>query len=344
MKERIAQFQKRIRGDAAIIENPTDLLYLTGMHLSRGVLAATKNEAVLYVDGRYFAKASKEAPCDVKLLDTEALARFLREAKVEKLEYDSAQTSCDRLFALQKESEQVELIPKSRILKLERGVKDLEEISALKRAAALTWRGCQHAASLLKEGITEEEIAFEFEYYVRKHGASGLSFEPIVAFGENSAYPHYRAGKAKLQNDQIVLIDVGAIVDSYRGDLTRVHFFGKPHPELQKMLEITQAAQRAAIETIRPGVKLEEVDRAARDVFRNEGVESLFVHGLGHGIGLETHEFPSLKTGNGDGELSLEPGTVFTVEPGLYRPGLGGVRWEDMVCVTDKGVEILTHD
>lgn len=344
MKERIAQFQKQIKADAAIIENPTDLFYLTGLHLSRGLLAATKNQTVLYVDGRYFAKASKEAPCDVKLLDTEALARFLREAKAEKVEYDSAETSCDRLFSLQKEAEHVELVPRSRILKTARGIKDAEEIEALRRAAKLTWKGYQHASSLLEEGITEEEIAFEFEYYVRKHGASGLSFEPIVAFGENSAYPHYRAGKTKLQKDQIVLIDVGAVIDSYRGDLTRVHLFGTPHAELEKMLKITQAAQKAAIQTIRPGIKLEEVDRAARDVFRNEGVESLFVHGLGHGIGLETHEFPSLKTGSGEGELVLEPGIVFTVEPGLYRPGLGGVRWEDMVCVTEDGVEILTHD
>lgn len=341
MKTRIAQFQKSLRLDGAVVDNTTDFLYLTGLNVSRGTLVVTRKEAAVFVDGRYFEKAKKEAPCPVHLLEGDAPIRFLKEQGVERLEFDSALTSYDAYLKLKKEAGTVESVPFSRLLKGLRIRKSEEEIGRLKRAAELTYRGYSHVAGLLKEGVSEEELSLEFEFFVRKHGASGLSFEPIVAFGENSAYPHHRAGKTRLKRNQVVLIDVGAIVDSYRGDLTRVHFFGSVDPELEKMLHWTKRAQQAAIQMIRPGVKVGELDRAAREVFRKEGVEELFAHGLGHGVGLETHEFPSLKAGAGDFDLELQPGMVFTVEPGLYKPGLGGVRWEDVVCVTERGVELL---
>ncbi len=343
MNSRIAILQKHLRSEAALIESPVDLFYLTGLQMSKGLLAVTANEAVLYVDGRYFSKATKEAPCTVRLLDSESPARFLRDNEIRRVDFDSAATSYDRFENLKKMAEGIEFSPMSGLLKLHRGVKDGEEIAALKRAADLTWRGYRHIAGMLTEGIAEEELALEFEMFVRKHGASGLSFEPIIAFGENSAYPHHRAGKTRLEKDQVVLMDIGAVVDSYRGDLTRVHFFGRANPEIERMLQLTKRAQQAAIDQIRPGAKLGDVDRAAREVFRSEGVEELFSHGLGHGIGLETHEFPSFKAGSGDQDLELKVGMVFTVEPGLYRPGLGGVRWEDMVQVIERGVEKLFH-
>lgn len=325
---RITKFQKSIKG-WVLIENPVDLFYLTGLKLSRGALLIG-DEVTLFVDGRYFAKAKNEAPCAVRPLEEMNL-------KGKQIQVDSFFTTMDRCEALKKETE---ILGHSRLLKRMRSVKELKEIEALKRAARITYKGFEHVASLLKTGVSEEELAFEFEVFVRKQGASGLSFEPIIAFGENSAYPHHRAGKSMLKKDQIVLIDVGAVVDQYAGDLTRVVFFGQKDPELARMLELTQNAQKEAINAIRKGATFGSLDVAARRIFVAAGVEALFTHSLGHGIGLETHEFPAIKATSPDRDEKIEPSMAFTIEPGLYKPGLGGVRWEDVIIVTDSGYEL----
>jgi Xaa-Pro aminopeptidase len=344
MNERIARLQQDLGDRGVILEDPTDLFYLTGLKVSRGLLVVTNHSAVLYVDGRYFAAAQQQAPCNVKLLDKGALAQSVQGARIAQLLFDSATTSYDRFLQLGQECAGTVLKPMSRILKKARARKDSDELSLLKRAAALTWAGYQHAVQGLKEGVSEKEIAWRFEAYVRQNGASALSFEPIVAFGENSAFPHYRAGSRRLKKGDLVLIDVGAVVNEYRGDLTRVHFFGPPNPELEKMLRWVQQAQQAAFEAVAVGVKIAQLDMAARAVFRKAGVEEKFVHGLGHGIGLETHEYPSIRSQGGDGDEAIASGMVFTLEPGLYQSELGGVRWEDMVAVTAQGVEKLYPD
>ncbi len=328
-----------------LIENTADLLYLTGLNVSRGILAATKQESVLFVDGRYFAKASQKLDRDtsysVRLLEGNAVSDWLEAKGVKTLEFDGAYTSYDRYSALKGQLKGTELKAGSSLLKEMRVVKDNEEIEAIKKAANLTWRGFKFIEGILKEGISEEELAFEFECFVRKNGASGLSFDPIIAFGENSAYPHYRVGNALLKKNQIVLIDVGAVVNLYRGDLTRVVFFGEKDPQLSNMLEWTLQAQAKAIGMAKMGAKFGDLDKAARSVFAEHAVEEFFTHSLGHGIGLETHEFPSIRGTGPDKDVALEAGMVFTIEPGLYRPGLGGVRWEDMILVTKSGPEKL---
>ncbi len=342
MNSRLTAFQKHLAHEAAIIEDPTDLLYLTGMTLSRGILAVTKKDAILIVDGRYIGMAGKKAPCPVGLLretGPDALLEWLEGKNVRKLAFDSATTSYNRFESLKKTMPHVELAPHKSLLQGLRAIKDAKEIAALKKAQALTYRGFQHVESLLRDEVSEEELAFEFEVFVRKHGASGLSFPSIIAFGENSAYPHHRAGKTKLAKDQVVLIDVGAIVDEYHGDLTRVVFFGKPDATVQKWLGWTQLAQKKALEAVKEGVLVKELDLLARKVFAEHGVEEKFSHGLGHGVGLETHEFPSLKAAGVDRDVKLRAGMVITIEPGLYQPGIGGVRWEDMIVVLENGYE-----
>ena len=339
---RILELQKRLEFDAVIVENPVDLYYLTGLHLSRGIFVATKEDAVLFVDGRYFARAQKEAPCPIRLLAGNCLFDWLDAKTLSTLEFDSEWTTFSRYDALKNEIRSLVLKPKPGILKTQRAVKDPDELANLKRAADVTMSGLKHIESLLKEGISEEEIALEFEFFVRKAGASKLSFSPIIAFGENSAYPHYRAGKATLQNGQIVLMDVGAVVDDYAGDLTRVVFFGEGDLQLQEMLSLTKEAHKQALAAVVPGATFGDLDRAARAVFAEARVEDQFIHSLGHGIGLETHEYPSIKIAGPDRDTKLEVGMVFSIEPGLYRPGLGGVRWEDVVVVTKNGCEPLT--
>jgi Xaa-Pro aminopeptidase len=332
MQQRIQTLIKPI-----LIENPVDLLYLTGLSLSKGRLYVSEKESVLFVDGRYFEIAKKKSPFPVRLWDQQNA--FLK--NFQKMHFDSSFTTCDALKVLEKNFPEMEWISISNPLKNLRLIKDEKEIKALQKAAKLTLMGIEHIISLLQQGISEEELALEFEVFCRKNGASGMSFEPIVAFGENSAYPHHRASQTKLKKDQVVLIDVGAIVDNYHGDLTRMHHFGKISDEILRLEKIVKNAQQKAISCVKPGVKLGTLDVAVREIFKKESVEDLFVHNLGHGLGLDTHEYPRIRFDGEDKDLVLKEGMVFTVEPGLYLSGLGGVRMEEMILVSKNGYKNL---
>lgn len=320
-------------GGACLIEHPADLLYLTGMDLSKGRLFITPQGATLFVDGRYYERAKREAPCPVSLWENQ------NKLTEKRIGFDSGTVTYEGYLALKRALPHVEWIPMPSPVKHLRAIKSPAEIAALKRAQHLTELGIQQVRQHLVEGITEEALAWEFEMFCRKNGASGLSFEPIIAFGTNSAYPHYRAGKGRLQKGQVVLIDVGAVVDQYHGDMTRVFHFGKPDPRILQLEALVAAAQQCAIRAVRPGVKAGHLDQLVRDEFDRANVKQLYTHSLGHGIGLETHEFPRLRFDGEDRDVVLQPGMVFTIEPGLYQPGVGGVRIEDMVLVTEMGCE-----
>lgn len=337
MNKRIQTVQKQLQYDAALIENPIDLYYLTGLDLSCGLLIIAKDKVCLFVDGRYFAAAEKKGICSVRLFEKQAVIEWIAGQSIQTCEYDSAFTVVDRFEFLKNLLKNVKFFGTSGVLKKQRAIKDQKEIDLLKKAQEITYQGFLHVEKSLRVGISEEELALEFEIFVRKKGASSLSFSPIIAFGEHSAYPHYRAGNVKLKKDQVILIDVGAVFDHYAGDLTRVLFFGRKDPKIDQMLKLTQKAQKAAIDAVKPGIRVGKLDEIAREVFAKEGMEELFIHGLGHGIGLETHEFFSVKKLGADADVELEPGMVFTIEPGLYLPGVGGVRWEDVIQVTETG-------
>lgn len=331
--KRIESLQKRLSEwnlDGFLLENPTDLFYLTGLKLSRGRLLVFTQGAELWVDGRYFAYASEKSRIPVRLWDK------LTRLPLGKIGFDSAFTSVEAYETLNRETPKVEWKGISKPLKEMRVLKDESEITALQKAAALTWDGIKQMKNALRIGVSEKEIAWEFEQYVRRNGASAVSFEPIVAFGKNSALPHHRASSERLERDQIVLFDVGAVVDNYCGDATRVYFFGNPDPELKKIYSWVREAHIAARTAVRPGKTVREIDLAARSVFVREGVEKFFIHSLGHGIGLETHEFPLLRFDGADATLSLQKEMVFTIEPGLYLSGRGGVRLEDTGLVGEE--------
>lgn len=318
-----------------LIDQGADLLYLTGVSASRGRLLADGEESCLFVDGRYFEQAKKKAPCSVLLWEEQ------KKIKAKKIGFDSAALSYQGYLALKKNYPAIEWVPIASPLKGIRAIKEAGEIEALRRAAHLTLRGCQKVIESLKEGVSEEEMALEFEIFCRKNGASGLSFETIIAFGENSAYPHYRAGKSRLQQGQVVLIDAGAVVDHYHGDLTRIHYFGKPDPKIVRFEQLVKQAQKKAIDHVKPGVRVGDIDQIVQDEFDKANVKQLYIHSLGHGVGLETHEFPRLRFDGDDKDVILKKGMVFTIEPGLYQPGVGGVRLEEMILVTENGREIL---
>lgn len=323
--------------EALLIEDPIDLFYLTGLVFSLGKMLVSKENALLFLDGRYIEQARKTAPCEVLPLK-EMKEKALRHKN---LTFDSSFTTFEGYVELKNLLAGVELNAISKPLKHLRGIKDPSEIEALKKAASLTRQGYHHIASFLKEGISEEELAIEFECYCRRNGASKLSFSPIIAFGENSAYPHHRAGKSRLKQGDIVLFDLGAVVDGYAGDMTRIVFFGEPPEVLRKDYELIYGIQKKAIQKIKPGFRFGDLDLFVRKELEKQELSHLFTHGLSHGIGLEVHEYPRLKIQGGDADLLLKPGMVFTVEPGIYRVGIGGIRYEDVVLVTEAGYEEL---
>ena len=265
-------------------------------------------------------------------------ASFPKEVK--QLAFDSAKTTVDQYQQLEKLFPE-KMVPVAHLLKRQRAIKDKEEIAKLEKSARVAWRGFKHICKMLSVGVREKDLALEFELFCLKHGASGLSFETIIAFGENTAMPHYRAGDRKLEKGDLILIDFGVVVDHYASDMTRTIEFGKVDRQLIHMQKVVYDAFLAALAVCRPGTKVKEIDLAARKVMRRAKMEHLFLHSLGHGVGLETHEFPSIRYNSADKDETLKEGMVFTIEPGLYLPKLGGVRYENTVVVTKQGCRCL---
>ena len=207
----------------------------------------------------------------------------------------------------------------------------------MKKSAECAYTAYQYIRKKLKVGVTEIELAKLLEIYCLKNGARGMSFEPIIAFGKNTVLPHHHPGKTKLKANDIDLFDLGVMLGGYASDMTRVDFVGKVDPKLREIFEVNKAAQRMALAKCRPGVRLKELDIAARRVMKSAGLEEYFVHGLGHGVSLEVHEQPSIKKTSPDRNVELKAGMAITIEPGLYLPGKGGVRYEDTIIITEKG-------
>lgn len=338
--ERLKEFFLRWKVDGCIIENPIDIYYLLGLQLSLGTVIISKKEARLFVDGRYLHVAKMQSPIEVASLSEKEISQFLKEASISTLAFDSNWTSVERFRKLES---LCQLKGVSSPMKDLRAIKDLKEQKLLKKSATLLHKGFLHIVKKLKTGITEEELALEFEIFCRKEGAEKLAFDSIIAFGKNSAMPHYRSGKTKLKKGDLVLMDIGVVLNHYHSDMTRVVFYGKPDPTLEKLFQVVKKSQKAALQKCAPGVTLAELDLAARAVMKKEKWEEYFVHNLGHGIGLEVHEFPRVGTKTLDKDLPLVPGMVITIEPGLYIPGKGGARYEDMILITEKGYKRLTY-
>src|SRR5437667_5411754 len=207
-----------------------------------------------------------------------------------------------------------------------RWIKDPDEIRLIQEAQSLTDEAFERILPKLTQGVTEKEVAFELEWSLRQAGADGVAFDSVVAFGENAAEPHHHPGDRDLRRGDVVKLDFGALHQGYHADMTRTVAFGPPPGELREIHEVVRAAQQAGIDAIMPGVRCREPEGRARDVISRAGYGERFTHPLGHGVGLEIHEGPSLRAMSDD-ELPL--GAVVTVEPGVYLPGVGGVRIED---------------
>ncbi len=220
-----------------------------------------------------------------------------------------------------------------------RARKTEEEVAAMREAIRISEGALNTLLDAIQPGMTEKQIAATLSRLLSEAGSEAESFAPAVQTGANSAFPHGTLTDRKLERDEILLIDFGGKKDEYPADITRCFCFGKPSDEVQRIYDTVLAANQAAIAAIKPGVTCGDIDRAARDVIEQAGYGKYFIHRTGHGLGLEVHELPQIAAGN---DLVLEEGMVFTVEPGIYVPGVGGVRIEDNVHVTADGAEVLT--
>jgi Xaa-Pro aminopeptidase len=347
--EHLRKLLRELPCDALVIEHPVDLLYLTGVELSTGKLLLSLTDACLIVDGRYYERSQHQTLYPVSLLKENLLKEWLFDNAIHRLGFDQQHTTYHAYLALMeisaKAKEQtfnLDIVPINAPIQQLRLIKDEDEIVRLRKAAHLGYQGYEFVLSLLREGITESELALELEFFWKKRGAHRLAFDSIIAFGANSSMPHYRAGSTPLIRHTSVLIDIGVVLDHYHSDMTRVIFFGNPPPLMKTIYSIVEEAKNQALALCRPGTLIGDLDRAARGWIASKGYGDYFTHSLGHGIGLDIHEPPIIREIGMYRDLPLQAGMVITIEPGIYLPQEGGVRLEDTILVTENGYENLT--
>ncbi len=344
---RVQQILQQKGCDALLVEDGINLYYLTGLELSAGTLIVQESGAHLFVDNRYYELCKKRSPFPVVLIDQGVISDLLGHpecASIRNLGFNSESLSFKAYQEMENKLKgKVILVPLDNPMNSIRAIKDSDEIALLKEAADLGSKGFDFVCTLLKEGISEAEVARELEIFWKRLGSKGVAFDPIIAFGANSSMPHYRAGEAKLQRGEPVLIDIGVNLKHYHSDMTRVVFFGEPKQPMREIYDIVLQAQEAALKVCKPGTLIGEVDQAARGLIAAAGYGERFTHSIGHGIGLEIHEYPILRNKPPMKDVPLQIGMAITIEPGIYLPGVGGVRIEDTVIITGTGYENLTN-
>lgn len=347
-------------GALAVTHRP-NVFYLSNFGGSAGLLVVTAARLDLVTDSRYVTEAqrllaSPFAPAatlvPVESSYDESLAALLLDAREAAAGFEANHLTVARYEWLKARLEPaVALRGVQGLIEGQRVVKDAHEVSVLRDAAARLAAVVPAAAALVRAGVAEEEIARGIEAAIRSSGFSRAAFDTIVASGPNGALPHATAGERRLRGGDMVVLDFGGVRDGYCVDVTRTVSVGRAGGEARRVHAAVLAAQAAAIARVRPGVLTGEVDAAARDVLAREGLGAAFGHATGHGLGLELHEAPRIAgrpaapaaLDPARGGTRLEPGMVFTIEPGAYLPGWGGVRIEDDVLVTEDGCEVLTR-
>jgi len=339
------------RLDALLVTHLPNIRYLCGFTGSAGALLLTGTRSVLFTDGRYTAQARAEVQAARIVIGSKA--PLLAAAEWLAANHKSLGLKGPQRVGI--EGEHVTVAGRSRLASIlphkfrlreapalveqARMVKDAEEIERIRTAVALGASLFDQAVQAIRPGVRETEVAAEMEYAARRAGAEEMSFPTIIASGSRSAQPHGRASGATIPGEGFVICDFGVILAGYCSDMTRTVYVGRPTAEARRFYQVVREAQQAAIETVKPGVSVGEVDQAARKLLRKQGLGKHFTHSTGHGVGLEIHEAPRLAAGQGE---ALRPGMVITIEPGAYIPGKWGVRIEDMVLVTERGYEVLT--
>lgn len=328
-------------------ETPTfNVRYLTGFTGSAAVVIVGREQQFVASDSRYWGQIEKQSP-DFGLLkyknhpeQTEVVRDALRALNAKRVGFESERLTVAQHERWAKSFEGIELVPTSNLVETLRMSKDESELAQMRKAHALTDQAYEYILNYIEPGMSEKEVAWELESFMRTHGADGLAFDVHVASGPGSAEPHHVSGERQIQEGDPIWIDMGARVAGYCADLTRSFVLGEADEQFKKIYEIVLRAQLACEHALKAGMAGKDADAVARQVITDAGYGDNFGHGLGHGLGLAVHELPSAGRVSQD---TLTAGSILTVEPGIYIPGWGGVRIEDVALIRDGGAEILTR-
>ncbi len=330
-------------GRGAYITKPSNMYYLTG-YTGEGAVAFANGKAAIITDFRYTEQAGNQCP-EAAVLMTEKGKRhedlamgFFSGNGVTEVLFEDDEVTVRAYRDLEAHLPGMALRPVDRIPESLRRVKDASEIAMIREACRIS---CEALAAILPEihaGITEREVQLLLDYRMLALGADGLAFNTIAAAGEHGSLPHAVPSDRMIREGEMLTLDFGARKGGYDADMTRTIAFGEPGSEMKRIYETVQRAQRECEEMLRPGIKCKDVDAHARRIIDDAGYQGRFGHGLGHGVGIDIHEDPRLSYTSED---TLQPGHIVTVEPGIYVPGLGGVRIEDTCVITETGYESL---
>jgi Xaa-Pro aminopeptidase len=346
-RENLARTFESAHIDALLVSSISNVRYLTGFTGTDATALVTRDRAIILSDGRYATQLVEECPelerhiRPVGTTMNDAIAELVPKLGLQRLGFEANHLTVANFEELKGKHKSGEWLGVKDKVEALRAIKDDEEIGAIREAIRVAERAFTMLRAGLRHDESEKDAADALEGYLRRCGATAAAFPPVVAVGQRAALPHARpSAGVRIRSADFVLVDWGARGDAYKSDLTRVLVTGKVAPKFEQVYRTVLAAQERGIAAIRPGVTARDVDAEARSVIEEAGFGGFFDHGLGHGLGLEIHEAPLLRK---DSNVTLEPGMVITVEPGIYLPGWGGIRIEDDVLVTPDGCEVLTH-
>ncbi|MBS7616096.1 aminopeptidase P family protein [Candidatus Bathyarchaeota archaeon] len=332
--------------DGFLIANEANMLYFAGFPGAACLLIPRDGESMLYVYSVNYEQAKAEGKgFHVELIkrDENLMAKVAKQVEafgIKKLAFDVLTVESYRGLAKELRGKTT-LKPKNSIVWELRKVKDSEELELMRKAGELTCEGMKAAYEVIRPGLKEVEAAAEIEYAMRRKGGWGTAFDSIVVSGARSAFPHGGCIEREIREGDLVVVDIGAAYHYYRSDMTRTLVAGKSSEKQKRLYEVVKTAQQNAVQAVKPKAKAKDVDAVARKIIADSGYGEYFVHGLGHGVGLEIHEPPTLNQTSKD---KLTVGNVVTIEPGVYLVGFGGIRIEDTVLVKERGREKFTDD
>ena len=342
VRNMISKLQKQIENNSALmVESDINRLYLTGEDTTGGIFLLTNTEAFLIIDARYYESVRTNSSFTAilthgKYVDT--LQDFLGNNNIKSLLFEEAELSCKKYSRLT-QTLGLPMIPCGDMVTSLRAVKSENEIDAIHKSQKICEKAFEETKNFITVGKSEKEIALHIRKTVISLGAEDVSFSPIVASGINSAIPHHRPGNKKIEENDIIIIDMGAKCNHYCSDMTRTIFVGQPSDKQVEIYNLVLKAQENAISSLRAGISCNDGDFLARSVIEKYGYGENFTHSLGHGIGLQIHEAPRMV--NGESDL-LQVNNVLSVEPGIYLPRQFGVRIEDLCVIKEQRVENLT--
>jgi Xaa-Pro aminopeptidase len=342
-RQKLKPFFEKYNMDLLLVEHPQNLRYLSGFSGSEGTLLLTQEEGWFISDSRYTLQAAKEVEGLTVIEQAErheGLQVLVNQLSASNLGFEAAHTTVSAHQRLAAKLTSVKLVAIGAELDEIRTGKDSKEIEQLSKVASIASESMEAVLSMIRPGLTEATLALELEFEMRRRGADGRAFDFIVASGIRGAMPHGRASDKEIEYGDLVTIDFGAVLNGYNSDETVTLAVGAISKKQQQIFDTVLNAHDMAIAAIKPGVSCKKIDAIARDYISEHGFGDYFGHGLGHGVGLDIHEKPVISPRS---EAIAEEGMVFTIEPGIYIPGFGGVRIEDTVAVTSTGCSLLTN-